>query len=54
MSGSEAPLEGRPLQDDQDAEAPETRPAEEEGPSTTPEARTDLEQDEEGGSPADG
>lgn len=54
MSGSEDPLEGRPLQDEQDADEPETRPVEDEGAPTTPEARTDLEQDEKGGPPADG
>jgi hypothetical protein len=52
MSEPEAPREDRSLQDGQDVETPETRSDEEEGPSRTPQARTDLEQDDEGG-PAD-
>jgi hypothetical protein len=52
MSEPEAPREDRSLQDGQDVEAPETRSDEEEGPSRTAQARTDLEQDDEGG-PAD-
>jgi hypothetical protein len=46
MSESDVPLEDRSLQHDQDGEAPEARPDEDEGPSRTPQARTDHGQDD--------
>ncbi len=46
MSDQDAP----DLQQGQDPDAPETRPAEEEGSDTTPLTQTDLEEDETGSS----
>lgn len=50
----DTPKTERRLQDAQDADAPETRPDEEEGAETTPMGRTDREQDDaHGTSPGD-
>jgi hypothetical protein len=47
VSDHDAPKTDRRLQDAQDPDAPETRPDEAEGASTTPIGQTDVEQDDE-------
>lgn len=51
MSEQDPPVTDRDLQGDQDPDEAETRPDEEEGAGTTPEGRTDREQDDRGTTP---